>query len=90
MTFSPFTTPTDPRELYAHMGAKSLAAHIRAALRQLAALGVVIAPAVGVIVEEIDEAVLEHESRTDSLAIPRALAAAEADLAAAAIVGVAR
>lgn len=82
MTFSPLASPTDPRDLLAHMGAHALAAHLRAALDQLAAIGVDITPAVRVLADEVDEAVLVHEAARDPLAVPRALARAEAELAA--------
>lgn len=83
MTFSPLDTPTDPTPLLAHMGARALLSHVRAAIAQLAALGVEVVPAVNLAVDELDEAVLEHDARRDPLAVARALAAAQADLAAA-------
>lgn len=59
MTLSPI--PADPAAVLAHLGNDGLIAHIRAAVDLLAQRGVVLPPA---LVDELEEARLEHLART--------------------------
>lgn len=67
MTFTN-TTAIDPTEALAHMSPRALIAHIRAAVGQLATLGVTITADAQRGVDEIEECLLEFEHRRPAAA----------------------
>ena len=83
MTLSPL--PTDPKDLYAHLDADGLLAHLDAATAALAALGVEITVDARRGLDEIAECVVEHHARNDPAALRRHLAKAQSALAMGAI-----
>ena len=61
MTFNCESTPLDPSDLLTHMSPRALLAHIRAAVGELATLGVTITGEAQRGIDEIEEAVIELE-----------------------------
>jgi len=78
MTFAPM--PTDPKDLYAMMGAEALLAHLDAVVNALVGVGIEITPAARCGLDEIAECVVEHHARHDPAALRRHIAKAQAAL----------
>ena len=79
MTFAPM--PTDPKDLYAMMGAEALLAHLDAVVSALDGVGVEITPAARHGLDEIAECVVEHHARHDPAALRHHLAKVQGELA---------
>ncbi len=76
------TITSGPDMVIEPVSASALMEIVVTAVRKLGAIGVTLDPAVQIGLDTLAERVLEHEARQDPTALPRALAAAEDELAA--------